>query len=205
MTSHAKHWDAKFCDELKKESDRAVAIIAAALLEHALETLLRNHLVPCGAQDDPLFDGPYAPLSNFSSKIDLANRIGLISARWCRDLHLIRKIRNTFAHNVSGCTYDDASVRARVLELVRSQRVLETCSKLRPGFPEGPKGDLGMTVSWMLWWLWALAEDVSQLKTAPDWVPTKTDDATGTGGGGPTERVSSAVDPEQPGIPGTPY
>jgi hypothetical protein len=168
MSSNAKHWDAKFREDLAHESDRAIAIVGAAQLEQALEALLRNHLVPCGTQDDPLFDGPYAPLANLSSKIDLAHRLGLISARWCRDLHLIRKIRNAFAHNVSGCTFDDSSVRSRVLELVRSQRAVEYDPDLRPAFPTGPKGDFGMTVSWMLWCLWEQAETVQELATAPD-------------------------------------
>ena len=176
MTDEARHWDDKFHQELAKDSDRATAIVAAALLEQALTTLLRNHLAPCGSQDDPLFEGAYAPVAAFSAKIDLAHRLGLLSQRWCRDLHLIRKVRNAFAHNVAGCTFEDTSVRSRILELSRSQKAVEAFPSLRGRYPEGPKGDFALTLSWMLWQLWYQAERVRQIPPAGDWLPGPPDE-----------------------------
>lgn len=176
---HRQHWSNYFDAEVGKESQRASAILAAAMLEQALEALLRGRLVPIPTQTDPLFDAAYAPLSSFSSKIDLCFRLGLISGPLTRDLHLIRKIRNDFAHNVTGCTFDDSAVRSRVLELVRSQRVVDTSPRIRKNWQQGPAGDFQMTVSWMLWDLWSRAERVHPLEAAPHFVPTlRADDLT---------------------------
>lgn len=173
QASHRAYWNSFFQAEVGKESPRASVILAAAMLEQALEALLRAHLVPMASQSDPLFDGPYAPLGSFSAKIDVAFRIGVVPSRFTRDLHLVRKIRNDFAHNVTGCTFDDAVVRSRVLELTRSQGVVEASPKVRAAYPDGPAGDFQMSVSWMLWFLWASAEsqtpiDATQEIQRPD-------------------------------------
>lgn len=166
--SHRSHWNRFFRTELSKESERASVILAAAMLEQALEVLLRARLVPVAVRDDPLFDGAYAPISTLSAKIDIAHRIGLISTSWARDLHLIRKIRNEFAHNVTGCSFDNATIRSRVVELVRSQGVVQAAPKVRATFPDGVAGEFQTTVSWMLWWLWTQAEKVDPMKASPD-------------------------------------
>jgi DNA-binding MltR family transcriptional regulator len=168
---HREHWENFFSAEIRNETDRASIILAAAMLEQALETLLRPSLVSIASQNDPLFDGAYAPISTFSAKIDLAYRMGLIPANFTRGLHLIRKVRNDFAHNVTGCTFDDASVRSRILELARSQGVIEAVPKIREQYIEGPAGDMQITVSWMLWWLWTQAENAMPLHAASEFRP----------------------------------
>ena len=55
------HWDSILHEEFEDESDRACVILAAALLDSALETLLRELLVACSTSEDPLFDSPNAP------------------------------------------------------------------------------------------------------------------------------------------------
>lgn len=87
------HWQNVFRAEFEKESDRASVILSVAMLDRALETILKTRLVPIGSPDDDLLDGAYVPLASFSARIDLAHRIGLISTIFCRDLHIIRKIR----------------------------------------------------------------------------------------------------------------
>src|SRR5688572_7702181 len=99
--THSEHWTDFFRDTVKGESDRAAVIISAAMLEDALETMLRSRLVPVAAQSDSLFDGAYAPISTFSAKIDVAFRFGLISGLFAKSLHLVRRVRNDFAHNVT--------------------------------------------------------------------------------------------------------
>lgn len=145
-----EHWDEVLSREFDRESDRASVILAAALLDSALETLLKTRLVPSATANDTLLDGAYAPISSFSARIDLAYRIGLISAKLSRDLHLIRKIRNNFAHNVSGASFEDSAVRNRVQELRRSTVYFDSRPDIiENSFPEGPKGDFQASVSWM--------------------------------------------------------
>jgi DNA-binding MltR family transcriptional regulator len=159
-----KHWNRLFKDEFSKESDRASVILSVAILDQALETLLKSYLVASDSSDDKLLDGAYAPLASFSARVDICYRIGLISSRFCRDLHIIRRIRNEFAHNVSGCEFATPSVRNRIIELVRSSKIDKRLPAIRNNFPEGPKGDFQMTISWMLWQLWGIVENVHPLE-----------------------------------------
>jgi len=133
--SVAYHWDDVFDTEFAKESDRAGVIIAVAMLDRVLETILKAYLVPTDSPEDSLLEGAYAPIATFNARIDLAYRLGLISARFCRDLHLIRRIRNDFAHNISSCNFEDSSVHSRII-------------------------DFQMIVSWMLWCLWSQSEEI---------------------------------------------
>ena len=60
-----EQWDTLFRGEFEKESDRACVILA--LLEQALETLLKARLVQNPSAQDSLFDGPNAPLTSFEA------------------------------------------------------------------------------------------------------------------------------------------
>lgn len=160
-----KHWMGVFDREFKKESDRASVILSVAILDRALESVLKAHLVPTDSPDDSLIEGVYAPISTFNARIDLAHRLGLISTKFCRDLHIIRKIRNEFSHNIEGCSFDNSSVRSRVFELIRSSGIAERSPKMREkSFMKGTKGDFQMTISWMLWYLWDLAKEVDTIE-----------------------------------------
>lgn len=165
-TKHEKEWHDVFVKEFQKESDRACVILSVAMLDRALETILKARLVPTGSSEDEFLEGAYAPLSTFSARIGLAHRIGLISTKLCRDLHTIRKIRNDFAHNITGCSFEDTSVRSRIIELTRSSGMNEKFPEKRKTFPSGCKGDFQMTVSWMLWYLWYLSGEVTSIESA---------------------------------------
>jgi len=159
-----KEWHDIFLKEFSKETDRASVILSVAMLDRALETVLKTHLMPSSSSEDELLERAYAPISTFGARIDLAYRIGLISAKLCRDLHTIRKVRNDFAHNITGCSFENPSVRSRVTELVRSSGVNEKFPKARQSYPDGSRGDLQVTVSWMLYYLWYLSGQVTQIK-----------------------------------------
>jgi hypothetical protein len=107
-------WLTFFLLEFKKESDRAAVILTAAMLDEALKDLLEAFLVPCPSSEDKLFDGASAPMSSFSSRIECAYRLGLISRDFSRCIHIVRRIRNAFAHDVAGCTFAAHSVSSRV-------------------------------------------------------------------------------------------
>jgi DNA-binding MltR family transcriptional regulator len=165
----ATKWDDILEDEFAKESDRAAAILVCSLFDNALVTLLRNCLVACPTKDDDLIDSPNAPISTFSSRIDLAFRLGLISSKFCRDLHLFRKIRNEFAHNIQGCNFSNSSVHSRIIELAKSSGFIERHPKTRKdNFPSGPRGDFLIISSWMLWVLNEKIESSKSLIVAPE-------------------------------------
>jgi hypothetical protein len=151
------HWCDFFENEAKTESERAVAIISVSVLDEALTGLLKAALLPCSTGTDALFDGAYAPLGSFSAKIEFACRLGLISAGVAQSLHLIRKIRNDFAHDIGSCSFEQASVRGRVRELSTLNQVAKP--ERRAQFPVGTFGDFQTAVS-LIWWIWHLVEEM---------------------------------------------
>ena len=106
----------EFYVEFKSESDRAAVILGTAKLDLLLYQLLAKFMVPNVGSEDELFDGD-APLSTFHAKIQMAYRLGLIDRNFVRALHLIRKIRNSFAHEAIGCDLSSGAHRNRVKEL----------------------------------------------------------------------------------------
>ena len=106
-----------FLQSLSKETDRGCALIAAAYLDVEIENLLSKHFVPNNSVKNEIL-GQSRPLGTFSSRIDLAYLLGLIGPKVNRDLHLVRKIRNDFAHNPQPINFDDESPSNRCRELV---------------------------------------------------------------------------------------
>lgn len=103
-----------FYDELDREveraSDRGAAIIAASGLELMLDRILESSLVEGTFPNDSV--------STFSAKIWLCHALGNLSDDERHDLTLIRKIRNTFAHDIdASLTTEPASDRCRALRL----------------------------------------------------------------------------------------
>lgn len=116
-------WMDTFRREFRKESDRASVILAGAMIEKSLEMMIRAKLIPSISKKDELFDTPYAPLHNFKAKIELAYRVGLISSNLHRDLNIIRDIRNDFAHDIEGCSFENNRVKNRIDELMKSSTI----------------------------------------------------------------------------------
>ena len=150
--------------ELKAESPRGVALVSAAMLEEALRELLMAFLVPNASSSDTLLDGPNSPLGTFSAKIDGAYRLGLVSHSFCRDLHVIRRLRNDVAHQPKGFQFEDPAPKQRVLALSKSHGL----------FVRSPKwmerqGQLALqeqfveAASWMLFFLAAERERIKPL------------------------------------------
>lgn len=101
--------------ELDKESDRGVALIAAACLDHALEALFRGFFVlesnvPEGLKHDDVL-GSDRPLGTFSARMKLACLCGLIGPESYQELDTIRKIRNLFSHGINPLSFEDSQVR----------------------------------------------------------------------------------------------
>jgi len=116
---------ASFVEQLVNEGDRATVILVVAKLDLILSQILQKHLVSIPGSKDELLDND-GPLSTFSAKIHIAYRLGLIDNLFARSLHLIRKIRNNFAHEVEGCSLNSGSHRDRVRELIAPVKDLES-------------------------------------------------------------------------------
>ena len=91
----------EFLKEFQEETDRGAALVGAALLDQQLLKILKSHFLDKKESLD-LLEGGSAPLGTFSSRIKACYCLGLISELEHKELQLIRKIRNEFAHQTHG-------------------------------------------------------------------------------------------------------
>jgi hypothetical protein len=88
--------------ELPKQRDRGAAIVATAILEDALMITILSRLHRNTIAEKKLFEGP---LLDFSGRIDLGVLLGLYPNEIQRHMHIIRTIRNRFAHRMEVSTF----------------------------------------------------------------------------------------------------
>ena len=87
--------------ELENQSDRGAAIVGVAWVEVELEGAITSFLRDSKRSRLRLF-GRNGPVSTLSAKIDLACLLGICSEVITSDLHILRDIRNEFAHTLVG-------------------------------------------------------------------------------------------------------
>ena len=120
-----------FYDQMSDESDRGAVIVSVSLIDELLGNLLKAKLAPSLEKSDELFDAAFSPFGSFSAKIDLAYRIGLLRPSVRKSLHLLRKIRNNFAHASGRKGFDDPSTQDRIRELTKlNNHLLKTIVKV---------------------------------------------------------------------------
>lgn len=93
LSEYAKLFD------YEEKNDRAIAIVGATFLEILLEHILWAFLIDDEKEVTELLQYDQ-PLGTFSGKIRMTYCLGLIYKPVRDDLHLVRKIRNEFAHNL---------------------------------------------------------------------------------------------------------
>ncbi|GLS35409.1 hypothetical protein GCM10010869_09970 [Mesorhizobium tianshanense] len=105
-------------EEFQSESDRACAVLGPAFLDDQLRELLKSFLVDDQRVAD-LFASSMGPLASFSSRIEMAFALGFLAPREVRDLNLIRKVRNEFAHQLAGTSFVSPKVVSWCSELAQ--------------------------------------------------------------------------------------
>jgi len=142
----------KWCDHFEssiiKESLRAQIVLSGCYLDEALYDLLKIVLVPEKSKNDVLFDGPQAPLGTFSSKIEIAYRLQLIDKETKESIHLIRKIRNEFSHNLMKCDFSNTKILDYNKKLYSIFK--DAMKEGRKKFEEGEVGNFLAVVSLVL-------------------------------------------------------
>jgi len=108
----------KLTNEFQCESDRAAAVLAAAYLDHLLGELIAATMAVEPAEvEELLYQKGNGPLGTFSARTNTAYCLGLFSKDETRDLHLIRKIRNDFAHKLVDMSFASQEIANRCREL----------------------------------------------------------------------------------------
>lgn len=110
--------------QLDAASDQALAILAVVYLGHLLRLLIFAALAldrfPEAAEEF-LFEGRDTGLATFYSRIEMAKSLGEISDGEARDLDLIRKVRNRFAHALGDLSFDTEDISNRCRELTTAR------------------------------------------------------------------------------------
>ena len=98
-----------FFHELKLESDRGASILSAVWIEELLTRKFKN-LFSKGNSNarKALFNGSF---SSFSSKINVAYCLGWLDDDTYHDIDLVRKIRNSFAHELHGISLESPEMK----------------------------------------------------------------------------------------------
>jgi len=120
---------------LHRQSDRTAAIVGASLVESTLQELIGSAMSN-KALDLPekLFENR-GPLSDFNSKILIAQAFVLISDRMASDLQRIRRVRNCFAHARVHVDFETPVVAREVSELAAVMAVRATEAQYAPEDP----------------------------------------------------------------------
>jgi DNA-binding MltR family transcriptional regulator len=130
---------------LFKESDRGAVLISATRLEEKLELLHRAYITQKVADPKKVLEElfrPYAPLSSFSAKIQLAYAYGLIDADDYADLSIIRRIRNDAAHTSVEFSFEPQEVCQKIAHLKAPARMIPLLSMMTDLFAEQELAEL---------------------------------------------------------------
>jgi mannitol operon repressor len=111
-----------FLEEFQNESDRSAAIIGAAFLDEHLKQLLTNFFVDDPKEVAHLLSSE-SPLGSFGARIRAAYCLGLVSREYFQSLKLIKDVRNAFAHQLHGLTFDDKEIAAACRKLQALQPI----------------------------------------------------------------------------------
>lgn len=106
----------EWMSEFQKESDRACAVLGPAFIYYQLKILLEEFFVDDAEHSAKLL-GVSSPIGDFSARINLAFALGFLTKSELRDLGLIRRIRNEFAHELHGLNFLSDGIANRCLEL----------------------------------------------------------------------------------------
>lgn len=101
----------EFRNNLLNESDRGLALMAAAYIDDRFSVLLRAHFVDDKKILKRMFDFT-GPLGNFSARLDMSYSLGLIPKNIYDDCNVVKKIRNDFAHVSKPFTFNDEPIRS---------------------------------------------------------------------------------------------
>ncbi len=106
----------KFLNLFNEESDRGATLIAASFLDDSLKEIISAFLIDNKSSKE-LIEGFNAPIGSFSSRIKLANSLGLLIEDEFHLLNSLRKIRNEFGHEWGKLTFGSPSINSKVKNL----------------------------------------------------------------------------------------
>lgn len=125
--------------EIERQGDRGAAIMAGSYLEDYFGSAIRAIMVDDKKSINQMFER-MGPLATFSAEIEMAYLLKIVEKGDARTMHIIREIRNDFAHDLRPITFDDQSVRDRCKSLCTKDDLIaireRAIKELRPKLQE---------------------------------------------------------------------
>ncbi|WHY75718.1 MltR family transcriptional regulator [Neobacillus sp. WH10] len=99
----------EFEKEISNNSDRGIVLICGSIIDSMLSELLKAFLIKSDRIDKEVLNNN-GILGTFDSKIKIAYYLGLLSIEERRNLELLQKVRNKFAHIALNISFEDNDV-----------------------------------------------------------------------------------------------
>lgn len=80
------------------DTDRAIALVGANLVDHSLKLAILSHFIELGDDEAERLFGAFSPLGTLAAKISVAHALAIIRDDERDALAVIRNVRNAFAH-----------------------------------------------------------------------------------------------------------
>src|SRR5687767_10827816 len=106
-------------EALVGESVRGRILVLASAADDYLTAILKRVCRPARNHDDDELFRAHAPLSSFSNRISVSYRLGLISKEAAEAFDMLRRVRNSGAHNIAFSLFEtpDGQRLRRFVEL----------------------------------------------------------------------------------------
>ena len=121
-----------------------MAIMLGAIVENHLTALLRLLMRREKTLADEMFN-PSGPLGPFGTKIRLGYMLRIISPQAYKDLIIVNKIRNKFAHDLSVTTFEDQQIAAWIQNMNMFGTVKRMAEKAKKRMESGESQREGTT------------------------------------------------------------
>ncbi|PEM30905.1 MltR family transcriptional regulator [Bacillus wiedmannii] len=99
----------EFEKELENSSDRGIALICGSIIDQLLNELLKSFFIKSDTVEKDLFKGN-GVLATFDSKIKMSYYLGLISKKEKTNITYLQRIRNKFAHQFVGVSFENNDI-----------------------------------------------------------------------------------------------
>jgi DNA-binding MltR family transcriptional regulator len=106
----------RFLSLVGAQDDRGMVLSLSTFIEDTLGRLLMAYFRDCKATKE-LVEGFSAPLGTFGSRTKAAYAFGLVTEEQYRDMEILRKVRNQFAHNWEGVSLSRNDIHALIGQL----------------------------------------------------------------------------------------
>jgi hypothetical protein len=106
--------EAEFAKELENLPDRVAGLLLVTIVDERLGEALKARWYDIKIEQEQLFDRMFrydGPAGSFGTRIDFGFAVGLFGEDALKDLHIMRKVRNAFAHRIGAKDFNAQQVK----------------------------------------------------------------------------------------------